>query len=164
VRLDEEEDDRDPKEIEREKYGDTANNLGLFGSSEEPAPPPLPEPEEETTFASQAAAFHEAPVTPELNALEIVPLDGIRDKKVKEIALEVPYARMSEETVKRIREIVEENAGEVPLSVTLVDLPEALAAERGEVRLKIPQHFRVQPGPALTESLRRVHANLKYVF
>ena len=33
--------------------------------------------------------FHEAPITPELNALEIVPLDGIRDKKVKEIALEV---------------------------------------------------------------------------
>ena len=71
---------------------------------------------------------------------------------------------MSEETVKRIREIVEENAGEVPLTVTIVNLPEALAAERGEVRLKIPQHFRVQPGPALNEALQRVHANPKYVF
>jgi DNA polymerase-3 subunit alpha len=161
VRHEEAEDDRDPKEIEREKYGDTSDNLGLFGSA---PPPPAVEAEEESTFAAQAAAFHEAPVTPELNALEIVPLDGIRDKKVKEIALEVPYARMSEDTVKRIREIVEEHAGEIPLSVTIVDLPEALAAERGEVRLKVPQHFRVQPGPALSASLQRVHANPKYVF
>jgi len=159
VRIEDAEDDRDPKEIEREKYGDTSNNLALPGLSVAPVVV-----EEESTFAAQAATFHEAPITPELNALEIVPLDGIRDKKVKEIALEVPYTRMSEETVKRIREIVEENAGEIPLSVTIVDLPEALAAERGEVRLKIPQHFRVQPGPALSESLQRVHANPKYVF
>jgi len=161
LRVEEPEDDRDPKEIEREKYGDTTDNLGLFGAA---PPPAAAEPEEESTFAAQAAAFHEAPITPELNALEIVPLDGIRDKKVREIALEVPYARMTEDTVKRIREIVEENAGEIPLSVTIVDLPEALAAERGEVRLKIPQHFRVQPGRALSESLQRVHANPKYVF
>jgi len=161
----EEEDDRDPKEIEREKYGDVTNNLGLFGGSDlsGAAAPPPPQLEEET-FASQAASMYEAPVTPELNALEIVPLDGIRDKKVREIALEVPYPRMTDETVKRIREIVEENAGEIPLTVTIVDLPEALAAERGEVRLKIPQHFRVQPGPALSAALQRVHANPKYVF
>src|SRR5205085_9908833 len=129
VGIDDEEDNRDPKEIDREKYADVTNNLGLFGA----APPAEPVIEEETTFASQAATLTEAPVTPELNALEIVPLDGIRDKKVREIALEVPYPRMSEETVKRIREIVEENAGEVPLTVTIVNLPEALAAERGEV-------------------------------
>jgi hypothetical protein len=162
VRLGDEEDDRDPKEIEREKYGDTSNNLGLFGGGQ--ALPPVPEPEEETTFAAQAATFHEAPVTPELNALEIVQLDGIRDKKVREIALEVPYPRMTEETVKKIREIVEEHAGEVPLTVTIIDLPEALAAERGEVKLKIPQHFRVQPGPKLSEAFQRVHADPKYVF
>ena len=161
IRLGDEEDDRDPKEIEREKYGDVSDNMGLFGQA--PAVPPEPE-EEPTTFAAQAASMYEAPVTPELNALEIVPLDGIRDKKVREIALEVPYPRMSEETVKRIREIVEENAGEIPLTVTIVNLPEALAAERGEVRLKIPQHFRVQPGPALSAALERVHANPKYVF
>ncbi len=116
-------DDRDPKEIENEKYGDRSNNLGLFagvgsresGVGEEvvsddavsdddlsPTPDPrLPTPEDEPSFASHSAAFHEAPITPELNALEIIPLEGIRDKKVKEIALEVPYPRMSEETVRR---------------------------------------------------------------
>ncbi|MEA2415466.1 MAG: polymerase subunit alpha, partial [Thermoanaerobaculia bacterium] len=177
------EDDRDPKEIEAEKYGDRSANLGLFagvesgelGVEEEivpdddlsPTPDPLlPAPDDESTFASHAASFHEAPITPELNALEIVPLDGIRDKKVKEIALEVPYPRMTEETVRRIREIVEEHQGEIPLSVTIVELPQVLAdsSNRGEVRLKINQHFRVQPGAALSTKLQQVHATAKYVF
>jgi hypothetical protein len=85
---------------------------------------------------------------------------------VKEIALEVPYPRMSEETVRRIREIVEEHQGEVPLTVTIVELPQQLAesANRGEVRLKVNQHFRVQPGAALSAKLQAVHATAKYVF
>lgn len=190
------EDDRDPKEVEAEKYGDRKDNFSLFG-----APPDngaagvrldvslrdteaiaaaratleddeafneaaaaiadAPEP----VFASHAATFHEAPITPELNALEIVPLDGIREKKVKEIALEVAYARMTEETVKKIREIVEEHAGEIPLSVTIVDLPQALVdAGKGELRMKINQHFRVQPGAGLNAALQEVHANPRYVF
>ncbi len=197
------EDDRDPKEIEAEKYGDRANNLGLFGgvgsgvsgveetadadhdsasdnlrmapddealAADEDVSPtpdtPLPTPDDETNFASHAATFHEAPITPELNALEIVPLDGIRDKKVKEIALEVAYPRMTEETVRKIREIVEEHSGEVPLTITLVDLPQALIdnSPKGEVKLRVNQHFRVQPGAALTAKLLQVHATAKYVF
>src|SRR5258708_2931281 len=182
VSEDDVDDDRDPKEIENEKYGDRSDNLGLFAV----APVPAPAAEEtdeivaeafndaiagvaeepESTFAVHAASFHEAPITPELNALEIVPLEGIRDKKVKEIALEVPYPRMSEETVRRIREIVEEHQGEVPLTVTIVELPQLLAdnSNRGEVRLKVNQHFRVQPGAALSAKLQQVHAIPKYVF
>ena len=180
VSEDDVDDDRDPKEIENEKYGDRSNNLGLFAAV--PQPSPVPEPDDisdafneagasvaeepESSFASHSASFTEAPITPELNALEIIPLDGIRDKKVKEIALEVPYPRMSEETVRRIREIVEEHQGEVPLSVTIVDLPQVLAdsSNRGEVRLKVNQHFRVQPGAALSAKLQQVHATAKYVF
>ena len=92
--------------------------------------------------------------------------EAARDKKVKEIALEVPYPRMSEETVRRIREIVEEHQGEIPLSVTIVELPQVLAdtSNRGEVRLKINQHFRVQPGAALSAKLQQVHATARYVF
>ncbi len=158
IRDDEAEDDRDPKEIEREKYGDRTNNLDLFGGGQAPSPV-QEEATEEPNFASHAAAFSESPITPELNALEIVPLDGIRDKKVREIALEVPYPRVSEETVKKIREIVEEHPGEIPISVTLIDVP-----EHGQVRLKVNGHFRVQPGPALNEALQRVHASPRYVF
>ncbi|HEX9160896.1 MAG TPA: DNA polymerase III subunit alpha [Thermoanaerobaculia bacterium] len=172
IREDDLEDDRDPKEIEREKYGDRKNNLDLFGGVP-PAPVVLPDDDEEpaaeagsatpdtpdTNFAAHAAAFAESPVTPELNALEIVPLDGIRDKKVKEIALEVPYTRVTEDTVKKIREIVEEHAGEIPVTVTLLGVP-----EHGDLRLKINHHFRVQPGPALTTALEQVHASARYVF
>jgi DNA polymerase-3 subunit alpha len=168
------EDDRDPKEIEREKYGDRDGNLGLFGGSvaagvSRPAEDddgrlkPAATQEEEPSFASHAATFHEAPITPELNALEIVPLDGIREKKVKEIAIEVPYPRMTEETIKRIREIVEEHQGEIPLTVELIDLPSELA-QNGQVRLKISQHFRVQPGRELSDALQKVHATPRYVF
>jgi DNA polymerase-3 subunit alpha len=170
VREDDVDDDRDPKEIEREKYGDRENNLGLFGGAEGFSPPDedgglkaAAPPAEEPSFAVHAATFHEAPITPELNALEIVPLDGIREKKVKEIALEVPYPRMTEGTIKRIREIVEEHQGEIPLSVELVELPPELT-ESGQVRLKISQHFRVQPGPALSAALQTVHATPRYVF
>jgi hypothetical protein len=98
--------------------------------------------------------------------LEIVPLDGIRDRKVKEISLEVPYPRMTDETVQKIREIVEEHAGEIPVTVTIVELPADLAASSGapELRLKVNHHFRVQPGPALNEALLTVHASPRYVF
>ncbi len=181
-------DDRDPKEIEAEKYGDRANNLGLFGGvgsgesgvgeeasilDDEPIDDsaPTPDPrlttsEDDTSFASHAATFHEAPITPELNALEIILLDGIRDKKVKEIALEVAYPRMNEETVRMIREIVDEHPGEVPLTITIVELPQSLIdnSPKGEVKLRVNQHFRVQPGASLTAKLLQVHATAKYVF
>ena len=47
-----------------------------------------------------------------------------------------------------------------------VELPQVLAdsSNRGEVRLKINQHFRVQPGAALSTELQKVHATAKYVF
>ena len=185
LRLEDAEDDRDPKEIEREKYGADVDkaNFSLFGGGgpsaapvddleafnaaveavdgieDTPAPPA-------NNFAAHAAAFHESPVTPELSALEIVPLDGIREKKVKEISLEVPYARMSDDTVKKIREIVEENAGEIPVTVTIVDLPPDVAESMGQpsLRLKVNHHFRVQPGQELSDALNRVHASPRYVF
>jgi len=178
LHLEDAEDDRDPKEIEREKYGADVDkaNFSLFGGPAAPVDevdafnaaveaiaddaPAAP------TFAAHAAAFHESPITPELSALEIVPLDGIREKKVKEIALEVPYARMSDDTVKKIREIVEEHSGEIPVTVTIVDLPAELAASTGapQLRLKVNHHFRVQPGAALSQALTNVHAHPRYVF
>jgi DNA polymerase III subunit alpha len=166
-----EDDERDPKEVERETYGDRKDNLDLFNGAAGIGPPdgglkaaaPLEVvANEEPEFASHAAAFHDTPVTPELNALEIIPLDGIREKKVKEIALEVPYVRMSEDAVKRIREIFEDHAGEVPVSVTIIEVPEEFG--KSEVQLRLNQHFRVQPGPALNSALQQVHATARYVF
>jgi hypothetical protein len=187
------ENDRDPKEIEKEKYGADVDKYtpSLFGGGQAPSPvktdheravegsaPPLRVVEAEAddfneavsqidgsepaTFAAHAAAFHEAPIVPELNALEIVPLEGIRDKKVKEIALEVRYEDMTDDRVRRIREIVEDNKGEVPLSIMITDLPQSLG--KSEVKLRVSQIFRVQPGPALQAALSGVPVKAQYIF
>lgn len=204
-------DTRDPKEIEAEKYGADVDKYtpSLFGGSPAPAPSPkkatpppaapatppalvevvAPPPAEEgegpevdeadvfndavasvesgesgepASFAAHAATFHEAPIVPELNALELVPLEGIRDKKVKEISLEVRYEDMTDVRVRRIREIVEENRGEVPLTITLTDLPQTMG--QGELRMKVNHIFRVQPGPALLGALGDVRAKVQYIF
>lgn len=183
LRLEDAEDDRDPKEIEREKYGADVDkaNLSLFGGG---APAPADDADAfnsaieqidngdtadaqpPSSFAAHAASFHESPITPELSALEIVQLDGIRDRKVREIALEVPYKRMSEETVRKIRQIVEEYPGEIPVTVTIVELPAPVAESVGgpQLRMKVNHHFKVQPGPALSDALTSVHASARYVF
>src|SRR6266540_5553646 len=72
VSVEDAEEDRDPKELEREKYGERENNFALFTPAEEAPAEELPvEAEPETAFAAHAASFHETPITPELNALEI---------------------------------------------------------------------------------------------
>src|ERR1044071_2430194 len=161
VSVEEAEDDRDPKEIEREKYGDREDNFSLFNAAADEAVAAEPEAVV-TDFAAHAASFHEAPITPELNALEIVPLEGIREKKVKEIAREVRYADMTEDRVKRMREVFEDNAGEIPVSITIVDVPDS--AGGAPVRMKINQHFRVKPGPELRAALDTLTAKAQYMF
>jgi hypothetical protein len=44
----------------------------------------------------------------------------------------------------------------------VVDVPATLG--NSEVRIKLNQHFRVQPGPALNSALQQVHATPRYVF
>src|SRR4029077_11111350 len=63
VTEDDVEDDRDPKEIEAEKYGDRANNLGLFGVT--PAAPAVGEEaaEDIATEDDVSDAFNEAIAT-----------------------------------------------------------------------------------------------------
>ena len=64
---------------------------------------------------------------------------------------------MTEDTVRKIREIVEEHAGEIPVTITIVDLPAEVAASTGapQMRLKVNHHFRVQPGPRRARKSRR---------
>ena len=115
-------------------------------------------------FAAHAATFHETVVTPELNALEIMPLEGIRDKKVKEISLELAYPKMSEESVKKIREIFEEHPGEIPVSITLTEVPDAVGNSAPRLRMRLNHHFRVQPGPELSGALEQIEATVVYSF
>jgi hypothetical protein len=116
---------------------------------------------------SAASITHDSSITPELNALDVTPLDGIRERKVKELCLEVSYSRASEQIVKRIREILETYPGEIPISVALTEVP-AEVRERlsnGEkVKIRINGHFRVQPGPQLSAAIQSLDANLIYSF
>ncbi|MGA7615050.1 MAG: DNA polymerase III subunit alpha [Thermoanaerobaculia bacterium] len=120
--------------------------------------------------ATPSAAFHEPPVTPELTGFEIEKLDGIREKRVREISLELPYGEVDEGRVKKLREIVEMNPGEVPLTVVLTSVPEALSAfvRNGDrepaLQIRINQHFRVKPGPELNAAMETIHARMTYLF
>jgi hypothetical protein len=174
------EEEKTEAELERERVGADVDkfNLSLFGGA--PAVAPEPEADVETapleelpvneptvaTAAVEALVYNDAPITPELNALDIVQLDGIREKRVKEIQLELPYAKITDGLVKRMREIIEANPGEVPIAITLIDPPDSLAnvtTSKG-VRLRINQHFRVMPGPALLAALNELEANVVYSF
>lgn len=187
-------DERTEDELERERIGADVHkfNAALF---ESPAPAADEEPDNggagvrldaelrdpegadrarghlgdgEETAVPQQQAFAEIPVTPELNALEVVQLDGIRDRKVKELCLELRYAETDETVVRKIREIVEQHPGEIPLVIALSDVPEALRTEAGNgngtIRLRINGHFRVAPGAELTAKVELLRGKLLYNF
>ena len=56
--------------------------------------------------------------------------------------------------------------GSVKQHLNIVDLPQALIdnSPKGEVKLRVNQHFRVQPGSDLRAKLLQVHATAKYIF
>ncbi|MGH9456450.1 MAG: DNA polymerase III subunit alpha [Thermoanaerobaculia bacterium] len=108
------------------------------------------------------------PVTPELNAIDLVPLDGIRERKVRELCVEISYSEATDETIRKLRAIVEAHAGDVPITFALKDLPESLRDHasngNGSLRIRINPHFRVQPGPELTAEIEAVRGRLLYNF
>ena len=176
----------DLEQLERERIGVDVSkfNMDLFGSPDNGAVGV----NMETSLRDQSAAEqarsalsvnaepaarnperleHDPSITPELNALEIIPLDGIKERKVRELSLELAYLKADESTVKRIREILETYPGEIPISVTLVEVPDNVRTKlnNGEkVRIRLNGHFRVQPGPQLTTALQSLDANLIYSF
>jgi DNA polymerase-3 subunit alpha len=175
------EEEKTEAELERERVGADVDkfNLSLFGGAPASPAPSVDAPADDdvslneplneplvAAVAAEAIVFNDAPITPELNALEIVPLDGIREKRVKEIQLELPYGKVTDGLVKRMRDIIEAHPGEVPIAITLIDPPDSLAnvtTPKG-VRLRINQHFRVMPGPALMAALNELEANVVYTF
>lgn len=107
-----------------------------------------------------------APVTPELNALDIIPLEGIRDRKVRELSLEIAYRKLDDERIQRIREVLESHSGEIPVTIYLLDPPESLAtlSANGRLRVRINQHFRVTPGKPLSDAVAGLDAALVYAY
>jgi DNA polymerase-3 subunit alpha len=122
---------------------------------------------DDAAVAAPVRSGADAAITPELNCLEIVPLDGIRDAKVKEICVEMPYRDASEEAIVRIREIIEGNPGSVPVIVRLTEVPDELAvpeASNGALVIKLSTHFRVAAGEKIQKDLSAVKAAVRYNF
>jgi DNA polymerase III subunit alpha len=106
-------------------------------------------------------------VSPELAALDIMLLEGIRDSKVRQLCVRLPYPRLDEAQVRRLREILESYPGTVPVQVDLLDVPPELRAALGNgeaLRLRINQHFTVQPGPELASAVAELEGELLYSF
>ena len=130
--------------------------------------PVMPQGDSEAGTFDSPVVHHEAPITPELNALDLVPLFGIREKKVRTIALEMSYPSVNESSLARLREIFETHAGEIPVLVRLINVPPELAAaaggEEGKLQLKLNHHFRIQPGQPFTAAVTELNAQLQYLF
>jgi DNA polymerase III subunit alpha len=148
-------------------YGDYAATGGEGAEEETAGGNGAPKREGAT---GDGAAAADSGITPELNALDIVLLDGIRDSKVREICLEMSYPSLDDARVRRLREVFEAHAGEVPVIVSLTDLPPELTAGanrsdgEAKLRLRMNPHFRVQAGPQLLEALTALGATVRYLF
>ncbi|MBW3564551.1 MAG: DNA polymerase III subunit alpha [Acidobacteria bacterium] len=106
-------------------------------------------------------------VTPELNAIDIVPLVGVRDAKVKSLCVQLDYSTVDEPRVVKLREIFERNRGETPVQVALTELPAELRKSLGngsDLRLRVNRHFMVQPGPELTAAIEEIEGRVIYTF
>ncbi len=115
-----------------------------------------------------AASSSDAPITPELNALDIILIDGIREKKVKEMYLDLAYQKVSEEGVRKMREVFEQFPGDVQVYIRLSGVPDSVARAYspagGNLKIRVNQNFRVQPGPALKTALGEYAANVSYAY
>jgi DNA polymerase-3 subunit alpha len=124
--------------------------------------------EPETSDVTEAAAqARSSGVTPELNCLEITPLDGIRDARVREIRVRLPYSSATEASIVRLREIIESHPGDIPVTVSLTDVPEKLRSEcgsGGELVIRLNTHFKVHPGPKVSSELEELDAMVQYGF
>jgi hypothetical protein len=150
------------------------SSRAVFGDDDDAAPADDDAAPAETVNGGaelpKSAVYHEPAITPELNALELVPLEGIRERKVREIALDLPYPKATDDAVRRIREIVESYPGEIPVIVSLSDVPQDLAmaigapSDASRLRVRVNQHFRVQPGPALAAALEQIGVGMSYTF
>lgn len=107
-------------------------------------------------------------VQPELNVIDIVRLDGIRDAKVRLLCLEMEYERATPDRIRQLRDILEDHRGTIPIQVRLRDIPEELRREvnggSDSMRLRINPHFGVQPGPELRSAVEALEAELVYSF
>jgi DNA polymerase-3 subunit alpha len=106
------------------------------------------------------ATVREAGGSMELTVQELVPLEGIRERRARELAIRVNLAYADESVLERLQERLRSNPGTTPVSIRLVRPGEF------EATLKAADSMRIAPSPRLTSEIQALagEGSVEYVF
>jgi len=96
----------------------------------------------------------------ELTIQEITPLEGIRERRARELAIRVNLAYADENVLTRLQERLRRHPGTTPVSIRLVRPGEF------EATLKAADSMRIAPSPSLTSEIQALagEGSVEYVF
>jgi DNA polymerase-3 subunit alpha len=96
----------------------------------------------------------------ELTIQEITPLEGIRERRARELAIRVNLAYADENVLTRLQERLRRHPGTTPVSIRLVRPGEF------EATLKAADSMRIAPSPSLTNEIQALagEGSVEYVF
>jgi DNA polymerase III subunit alpha len=96
----------------------------------------------------------------ELTVQEITPLEGIRERRARELAIRVNLAYADESVLARLQERLRRHPGTTPVSIRLVRPGEF------EATLKAADSMRIAPSPRLTSEIQALagEGSVEYVF
>jgi len=106
------------------------------------------------------AIVRESGAALELTVQEVAPLEGINERRAREIEIRVNLALADEKVLSRLRESLASYPGTTPVSIRLVRPGEF------EARVKAADSIRVAPSPRLTSEIRALAGedSVQYVF
>ena len=96
----------------------------------------------------------------ELTIQEITPLEGIRERRARELAIRVNLAYADETVLARLQERLRRHPGTTPVSIRLIRPGEF------EATLKAADSMRIAPSPRLTSEIQALagEGSVEYVF
>jgi DNA polymerase-3 subunit alpha len=106
------------------------------------------------------ATVREAGGAIELTVQEITPLEGIRERRARELAIRVNLAFADESVLARLQERLRSHPGTTPVSIRLIRPGEF------EATLKAADSMRIAPSPRLTSEIQALagEGSVEYVF
>ena len=106
------------------------------------------------------AVVREAGGAIELTIQEITPLEGIRERRAREMAIRVNLAFADENVLARLQERLRSHPGTTPVSIRLIRPGEF------EATLKAADSMRIAPSPRLTIEIQALagEGSVEYVF
>ena len=96
----------------------------------------------------------------ELTVQDLTPLEGIRERRARELAIRVNLAYADEQILERLQERLRSHPGTTPVSIRLIRPGEF------EATLKAADSMRIAPSPSLTHEIQALagEGSVEYVF